>query len=486
MLIYKSAWLKRHYPVEFMAATLNSCMGVSERVAHYIHKCRQNGISVLAPDINRSLSKFSVVDGNLRFGLAAVKNIGHNAVEAIIDEREENGAFRSFTDFLRRVGTSFLNKRGVESLIRSGAFDSLNLTRSSLLTNFERLLEGVVNSLRSQLEGQISFLGEAAAAPGGPARITLADGAGGLGGDIVYGDNLPFTPEYPQNILLGMEKEILGLYVSGHPLEEYMPRIAGIVNCDSRDFRRSREGAADADADDAAGTAANDGTGIGGDEAGQVMDGRYVVMGGIIAGVKTKFTKNNALMAIVNLEDIYGGVEMLVFPQKYEKIAPAIKDGRLVLVKGKVSTREDEDAKLLCDDLAEIETVLSGRGAGLRGGEARPARTSPPREASAQGQPAPIYDVPAYDGATEFGGADGGGQADAATLYIRVNGDEPGPLYDSAYATLKYFSGRTPVVLYNCVNKTRKNLGGEFRVKMSGTLLEEMREKFGAENVALR
>ena len=528
LLIYQTAWLKYHYPVEFMAATLNSCMGFSDKVTHYIAQCRQNNVPVLPPDINLSQSKFSVVEGSLRFGLAAVKNIGYGAVDAIIAERRARGPFRSFTGFLRRIGASALNKRGIESLIRCGAFDTLNLTRSSLAMSYERLLESIANARRNQLEGQISFLGDQFV--GGDEEndeTVFTDAAARPGSQTAdrMDGNIPLLPEYPHTVLLSMEKEILGLYVSGHPLDGYMSTIDEFVNCNTRAFRQAEE-------ED-------------GDEAGpaQPVDGQNAVIGGIITKVKTKYTKNNALMAFVDLEDEYGSVEMLVFPKVFERLEQTLQAERIVLARGKISAREDEDAKFLCDDIIEInpllresigisriepeprtdavsQTVIRVVGdtpeTAERKGELRKLKlwastgvnTYERRNGAVVSRDRPDSYSVAYNNGGAVGGkgaaATAGGKTDAAgaavatgipdtgsaidtqSLYIRINGGESKLLFDSAYATLRYFSGHTPVVLYNQQKKAKKELGREYWVKISDTLLAEMREKFGADNVALR
>ena len=558
LLIYRTAWLKYYYPVEFMAATLNSCMYFSDKVAHYIEQCRLAGIPVLPPDINRSFKKFTVVDKSLRFGLAAVKNIGGGAVEAIIVERRAHGAFQSFTDFLRRVGASALNKRGVESLIRCGAFDSLNLTRSSLIACFERLLDGVVNSRRSAMEGQISFLGEKTA--------NALDGAA-PGAAVSLDNGVPRLPEYPQNILLNMEKEILGLYVSGHPLDGYVSIIEDFTSCDTRAFRRAEDGGAE----EGAGDGAEDGMGNGGkagsvDVPRTVTDGQGVIIGGIVAKVKTKYTKSNALMAFIDLEDVYGSIEMLVFPKIYERLEHVLAAERIVLVKGKISSKEDEDAKFLCDDAIEIEPgadqmklrrwAAAGYGRQTIGGRAANGGGTPygggmgvagantltgasTRDAAGagggggeSGKPQALYirigdrlpGVPVEAGGQELPGGPVASDAPVApvapvmpvspvTIVSPVTAVTPvspvtpvtavtpvspavpvvpvspvthGILDDAAYATFKYFSGHTPVYIYDQRKKAMKELGREYWVKLSDTLLAEMRERFGADNVALR
>ncbi|MCL2059519.1 MAG: DNA polymerase III subunit alpha [Oscillospiraceae bacterium] len=536
LLIYQTAWLKYYYPVEFMAATLNSCVGFSDKVAHYIEQCRQSGVSVLPPDVNRSQSKFSVVEGSLRFGLAAIKNIGNSGVEAIIDDRRARGAYRSFTDFLRRVGASELNKRGIDSLIRCGAFDTLMLTRSSLLASYERLLDGIINSRRNEMEGQITFLGigldggagagTAGAAGAGVEVVGVGTGSAGAwaGSSDDMEGSIAKMPEFPQSVLLNMEKEILGLYVSGHPLDGFISAIAKLVNCDTRDFRQA-EGDSGGGGGDGGGS-----SGGGGGEAGprRLEDGQNAIIGGIITRVKTKFTKSNALMAFVDLEDIYGSVEILVFPKIYERLEKQLRTEAIVLVKGKISSREDEDAKFLCDDVAEIDASLRNQDAhstsdvhktsAAQGVSDAHSADESHNNASNEYARLRQWAASRYGGydrrngayATNGGqypggdsvmgmhkhtagsqnndsrGSNSGGDNGEMTLFIRIDGSEPKQQMDSAYATMKYFAGRTPVVLYNSAKKAKKDLGREYWVKITDTLLDEMRERFGADNVAMR
>jgi hypothetical protein len=337
-----------------------------------------------------------------------------------------------------------------------------------------------------------------------------------------------------------MEKEILGLYVAGHPLDGYGRIISGLANCDTRDFRQAGENRADmygsgANPADVYGSGGVPAGGYdsaelttGDDNAGETLageqpavdpsmdgsgkklnDGQYAVIGGIISKVKTKYTKSNALMAFVDLEDMYGAVEMLVFPKVYERLDKKISPERVILAKGKISAREDEDAKFLCDDVAWLslpadrgdEALPSDYYAGLKkwagsGFFGYGRRDNAPYAAAG----APAGGGNGGGGGVELSDGGYGGSAPAngqtprqvrtdepeQALYIRVNGEEPKPLLDSAYATLRYFSGNTPVFLYNREKKARKDLGRDYSVRLSETLLEELRERFGADNVATR
>ncbi|MDR3121380.1 MAG: DNA polymerase III subunit alpha, partial [Clostridiales bacterium] len=600
LVVYQTAWLKYHYPVEFMAATLNSCMGVSDKVAHYIEECRKMGIAVMPPDINKSFSRFSVSNGDLRFGLAAIKNVGYAAVDAIIAERRARGEYKSFSDFLRRSASDALNKRGIDSMIRCGALDSLKYTRASLAACYERLLDGIQSARRRRMEGQISFLDvglapvaggvSGASGSGGSGGLPVAEagetlagadagwggalGGGGFGGagGAGAGDDetrIPALPEFPQRLLLNMEKEMLGLYVSGHPLDGYTDVIERYADCDTRMLRQAAAEAlggavalAEREGDETAGisdmaalpaefseAAENAAEAVlsapvpqmqgqpsqgrpapGAVSRRRLTDGQNAIIGGVIARIKTKLTKSNTLMAFVDLEDRYGSVEMLVFPKILERFENELRAERIVLAKGRITMREDEDAKLICEDVAEIglaETgaeqgmeqaaaglanavgfaAAAGRGAGAEaaGGGVAVARADLARLdrwARGGGAMRGAYGASgAYGGGERSGGyrETPGGYADAnrgpgpadgtappKALYIRLDGGESKPLLDAAYATMRYFSGNVPVVLYNAKNKTKKELGREFCVKLSGTLLSELGERFGAENVKVK
>jgi hypothetical protein len=858
VVAYQTAWLKYYYPVEFMAAILNSCMGNADRVAHYMREARQMGIGVMPPDINSSLAKFSVSGGNLRFGLAAIKNVGAGAVGEIIAERRRNGAFRSFVDFLRRAGQGSLNKRGIDSMVRCGAFDSMRLARSSLAAAYEGLLDGMQSSRRKNVDGQMGlFDGMGAPGPGpGPgfgsgsgsspgsspdsggaglgsgagsgsglgsgsspgsggsspdSGVNLGSGGAGIMGAPGYGnrpggdfgggmaDGLPSgtangaangsagdpadgfargaggnpaaalgyglanvpagglvngcadvlangsandpangsadslangfanapangsadslangfanvpangcadslanglgagaappgaphpddahiqaLPEFPQSVLLNMEKEMLGLYVSGHPLDGCIGLIRRYADCDTGAFTGAAPGAdSDADASQpesggpvglAAGQPA--GAGLGGGAAGgedgagagrmdgsaadarppAVADGQAAVIGGVISGVKTKLTKSGAIMAFATLEDMNGSVEILLFPKIYEKFGRLFGADNIVLVRGRVTAREDEAAKFICEDAALVCAAGQNIGAGVGDGGAWPSGAgvgvgvgagaglgegeggawngaggagaslggcaggagsagstgsivasgaaggigSAGSVAAGSGAFADAGGAQAMDaiegriaewrrGWRDWGGRSGNGgysgngghgghggysgnsgyggsgslsqpdglgaggaphgngardgvyggapygapmpeygsarrptqsptqspalspmpspmperwqgaPAPAAaagpggqTLYIRVSGGEPKALMDSTLAALKFFSGRTPVVLVNSANRTKRALGAEYGVKLCEALVSECRERFGADGVKIK
>lgn len=317
VIAYQTAYLKRYYPVEFMAALLNSFVDNLDKIAFYVQVCKKMDIKVLPPDINESDSYFTVVEDKIRFGLSAVKNVGLNMTMEIVSEREKNGKFKSVVDFFERMQDSQLNKKAVESLIKAGAFSSFGVRRSQLLSAYDKLMENIKKNRNNNLNGQISLFGEVEQTHG-------------------VGFEFPDLEEFPKSRLLSMEKETLGLYISGHPLEEYMEDIPKITNATTLDFKVSEEEMFQP----------------------KLQDNQEVVIAGVIATKKIKFTKNNNMMAFVTIEDLYGTVEVIVFPTVYEKYSSIIKEDNPVVVRGKVSLKEEEEPKILCDEIKPLSQAI--------------------------------------------------------------------------------------------------------------------------------
>ena len=335
----QTAWLKLHYPVEFMAALMNSMPGNTTKIAYYIQALRKRGIPVLPPDINHSQEKFSVdyFEGKkgVRFGLAGVKNLGHNAIAELVEERESGGDYLDLYDFIDRNAARAINKKGVESLIRAGAFDRLPGRRSQKLHVFERAMDGASRQQKSVIAGQISLFdmgGSEVKAPPPP---------------------MPDLPEFDKKTMLQMERETTGVYISGHPLDEYAKELASL-EVNSRFLAELAERS----------------------DHGMAYDQRVVRMGGLIAEKKMKAVKSGNMMAFVQLEDLYGVTEVLVFPKVYERVSAQLQTDEAVVMTGKLSVREDEDAKLL------LERVAPLRGADA----ARPEPAYAPRRQSYGGQ----------------------------------------------------------------------------------------------------
>ncbi|MBE3101049.1 MAG: DNA polymerase III subunit alpha, partial [Firmicutes bacterium] len=320
LIAYQTAWLKYYYPVQFMAALITSIMGNSGKVAGYIQHCRKKNILVLPPDVNESHAKFTVVNNNIRFGLAAVKNVGLPAIDAIIDARSSKGRFVSFLDFCQKVEGIGVNKRLVESLIKCGAFDSFNVYRSQLVAVYEKVLDGVAQDRKRNISGQLSLFGN-------QSPIVSKD---------FSLDTLPDMKEYPTKLLLSMEKEMVGVYISGHPLDEYKDSMEGYhTTLDIQNLHQTDE---------------TDIISLPTDLA----DGSPVTLGGIIIDKKVKYTKNNNMMAFISLEDLYGVIEVIVFPTVYTRYASLLDIDKTVIIRGRISMREDEEPKIICNEAAPM------------------------------------------------------------------------------------------------------------------------------------
>ena len=315
----QTGYLKYHYPAEFMAALMNSVTGNAAKIATYIYYCRQRDIPILPPRINASFRPFTVdADGKgkqgIRFGMGGVKNVGDKAVEAIVRERERHGPFRDIFDFCRRVATEDVNKRAVESLIRAGCFDGLGARRSQCMAVFESAMDAQANQRRQNVTGQVSFFDF-----GQPAE------------DMRTEETYPPVPEFPLRELLAQEKEMTGVYCSAHPLDEYADALRR-MDFSTADLNELAER----------------------EDKGISEDGRRVTLGGIIVETHSKATRKGAMMGFLTLEDQTGQVECLLFPKIYERYSHSIAADQAVAVTGRLSIREDEDAKLLIDSIEPL------------------------------------------------------------------------------------------------------------------------------------
>ena len=323
VVAYETGYLKKHYPVEFMAALMTSVMSDAKMIARYIRNCSDMGIEVLPPSVNKSLKKFSVEDGKIRFGLLGVKNVGENVIEAILKAREEKGEPSDIFTFINNLDISQVNKRAIESLIKAGACDCLEGNRAAKLAVYETLVESAQNTSKKNLEGQISLFQMA------------SDAMSSVG----TGKRLPDVQAFPLNIELAMEKELLGVYLTGHPLDAYKEKMERISSVTSDDLMQIEE---------ESGTAQNH----------AIRDGMSCIISGMIAGKKTLITKSNKMMAFIDLEDLYGITEVVIFPNVYEKCAEEIQDDRVVAIKGTLNFKEDEAPKVLADEVLDIDTAI--------------------------------------------------------------------------------------------------------------------------------
>lgn len=308
---YQTAWLKYYYPVEFMAALMTSVIDNPGKVSEYIYSCRQMGIKILPPDINKGEGSFSVDSGNIRYGLAAIKSIGKPVIESIIKERKNGGPFSNLKDFIERLSGKEVNKRTIESFIKSGAFDSLGGTRKQFMVVYVQILDQVNRERKYSMTGQLSLF------------------------DIVSDDQksefdipLPDVGEYEKETKLAFEKEVLGVYLSGHPLEDYEEKWRKNISRTTLDFQLD-------------------------DETGRtkVHDGAKEIVGGMITNKTIKYTKTNKVMAFITLEDLVGSVEVVIFPRDFEKNQMYLNEEAKVFIKGRVSEEDDAPSKLICEQV---------------------------------------------------------------------------------------------------------------------------------------
>lgn len=319
VLAYETAYLKAHYPVEFMAALITSVMGNTDKVVEYIRECNSLKIDVLKPDINKSFTKFSVEDKSIRFGLAAVKNVGVNVLNNIIKERESSGEFKDFNEFCKRLDSKDLNKRIIESLIKCGAFDEMGDNRASLILGYEKLLESISMDRKKNLAGQVS----------------LFDGFEmdeSINNDIQSMYTLPHVKELEEKERLYLEKEVLGMYVSGHPLSQYKDEIKRNTTINNAELNEIKDDYI---------TYLN-------------LNEREVTMGGIVINKTIRTTKRNDLMAIIELEDLFGVIEVIVFPQVLQKYNTIIQEDKIIYIDGRLSIKEDENAKLIAREIRDM------------------------------------------------------------------------------------------------------------------------------------
>ena len=302
-----------------MAALITSVMGNTDKVVEYIRECSALDIEILKPDINKSFGKFSVEGHNIRFGLAAVKNVGINVINNIIKERELNGDFKDFSDLVKRLDSKDLNKRVLESLIKCGAFDEISTNRASLMMGYEKLLDSVTTDRKKNIKGQIS----------------LFDGLQ-MGGESIEVEqevsSMPNIQEFEERERLALEKEVLGMYVSGHPLAQYENELKNNTSIDNGKINALKEDV----------------------QSYLSLDEKEVIIGGMIVSKRIQTTKRNDIMAFIEIEDLYGTIEVIVFPQVLREYNHILNEDNIVYIKGRLSVKEDEEAKLIARDIRDI------------------------------------------------------------------------------------------------------------------------------------
>ena len=405
VISFQTAYLKCHYPKEYMAALLTSVLDHTAKVAEYTAECREMGIELLPPDVNESEADFTVSGDGIRFGLVAVKNIGWGFIRALVAERTANGTFTSLFDFVSRLHGQELNRRALENLIRCGAFDSTGANRAQMIAVHEQVIDQVAADHRKNLEGQMDFFGTGEDTDTTSAHIQLPD-----------------VPEFSPKERMRMERETTGLYLSGHPMDEYreQARRAGAVKIGAVVSSFS-----------------------GGEQAGRFKDEQLVLLTGVITSYKTKTTRNNTLMAYITLEDDTGDLELLTFARTLDRDGAYIAEDNLVLVRGRISARDDKDPQILVDQIR------------------------------------PVSDL-------ELGGTPPAGTADGTRsrpqkLYVRLPSQES-PVYDKLRLILTMFPGDSQIVLF--LADTEKRLAA--KCLHHPALIDELRELVGEDHVVLK
>ena len=313
----QTAWLKHYYPVEFMAALLTSVLDNSTKTSEYLYSCREMGIEVLPPDINEGQGMFTAEGNAVRYGLYAIKSLGRPVIDRIIEERQQHGRYRTLQDFIERTAEREVSKRAIENLIKAGACDSLDGTRKQMTLVYPSIVDQVVHSKKHSMAGQMSL-------------FDLVSEEDKKDFEVKY----PNVGEFDKEVMLGFEKEVLGIYLSGHPLEEYLPKIKKNVTALANDFMREEE------------------SGVV-----KIKDNAHVVIGGMIADKSVKFTRHNQAMAFLTLEDLTGSVEVIVFPKDYSKFQQYLAEDAKVFIVGHATVEEEQNGKLICERVVPFEDV---------------------------------------------------------------------------------------------------------------------------------
>ena len=434
----QTAWLKFYHPVEFMAALMTSVIDNPKKVSEYILTCRNMGIQLLPPDINQGQSGFSVTDGKVRYALTAIKGVGRPVIEAIVAERRGRGPFTNLKDFITRMADKDLNRRAIENFIKAGALDSLGGTRKQFMSVYVQILDHIVKDKKSNLAGQMSL-------------FDIADDSQKEEFDI----RMPEVGEYTEEMKLAFEKEVLGIYLSGHPLESYQELWQKYITNNTNDFALEEE-----------------------TNTVRVTDQSTAIVGGMISNKTVKYTKTNQVMAFLELEDLVGTVEIVVFPRDYEKYGSLLAEDAKIFVKGRVSVEEDKDAKLICEQIVGFDEAAQAKespfAAGRFGGTGRrnynPGKTMPgrtPVQGAAGNQPT----------AGQRGKMPAGlwiQFPDAESYFAREK-----ELLDAIAAS----DGNDDVVIFLKSTRGIKVLPPNRRVHADEELIQRLQELFGGENV---
>ncbi len=458
VVAYQTAWLKYYYPVEFMAALMTSVIDSSKKVSEYILTCRNMGIRLLPPDINQGQSGFSVDGGSIRYALTAIKGVGQSSIDDLVEERKIRGPFTNLKDFITRIADRDVNKRAVENFIKAGALDGLGGTRKQFMSVYMQMMDHIAKERKSNLAGQISL-------------FDIAEESQKEEFDI----RLPDVGEYPKEMLLRFEKEVLGIYLSGHPLESDQELWQKHITSTTNDFALDEE------------------TG-----SALVTDQARVVVGGMIADRSIKYTKNDKVMAFLNLEDLVGNMEVVVFPRDYEKYGSLLVEDARVFIRGRANVEEEKDGKLICEQVVTFEEAARANGAPLfrnqygNGGNGR-GSYSGRQNGYSNGQ----------GGWGRSGGSAGTGRAEPGNAAAGQGGRAPKKVPDGIWiqfpdadsyfarekellASIEDSDGNDDVVIFLKDTRAIKLLPPNRRVKADVELQQRLGGLFGRENVKIR
>ncbi|MDU7501820.1 MAG: DNA polymerase III subunit alpha, partial [Finegoldia magna] len=400
LVAMRTAWLKYYYPVEFLAALISSVMGNTSQISLYIEEARRLNIEILPPDINYSLDKFNVKENSIIYGLKAIKNVGANLIEQTIISRNENGKFKTFRDFVERIyekDKSAINKRSIESLIKAGAFTSLGETRATLMLQYQSIIDSVQSGLKNNVPGQSNL-------------FDMFETQ-----DDEERDEFTRREEFDKSELLRMEKEVLGIYLSDHPLRSYSKIIDKYSNFSTGDLE-----------DDVYNE--------------KNFDGKRVKVVGIIESINKKFTKNQKIMEFVKFEDLYGTMELIVFPQKYEQYSSFLKEDEILIVSGRLNIIEGEVPKILVDSIQSIKSI-----------------------SNVENQ-----------------------EQTEEKLFLRITKNMPSYILDKVKPILLNSKGNTQSNIYFEEKKQNYLLGNEFRISVEDDTIDELVSLLGRENVVLK
>lgn len=411
---YKTAWLKCYYPHEYMAALLSSVLDNQNKMAVYIAECQRLGIKVLPPNVNESNHGFTVSGGNIRYGLLAIKNLGKQFIDEIIAQRRSK-PYSSFYDFCKRLFGKNMNSRAIESLIKCGAFDNLGANRRQLLAVCKSVLDDLDYEHRRNMGGQLSFFD-----------------MGSEQEQISSAPQIPDLPEFSTQELLHMENEIAGMYLSGHPMDDYTLFAQRIKADKSGD--------------------------IIGNDNNLYFDGKKVTLVCIVSKIKTQLTKNNKMMAFINVEDRYGVMEVVVFPNVYDKYAQLMGVGNAIVINGTVNFKENEEPKIICDTIAIARTNEECKN--------MPVSQSRLSEKTAQNSGHTKTTAP-------------------SALYLRID-DLNTELYNKAKRVLDIFEGTTPVIFYLTNSNRKVKAPTTMWVSINDVMIKELRYQLGENNVVAK